>query len=187
MIFNTCFWTFGNLHRVSECKLLLCLFNVPVAFFSQYNSFPHLPQIACFACFPPLSDILVCYGINTWNGSGSDSTWMRVMYLSSSSLTGSGSIGSIESCPLQISGYWPQHWLISQDNAGHTVLDHHSDGHHWIVKYVSIQGSLGRGTDSISGGLLRWPDDIIVYSVLLISCCVMYNRGGESRRIAANT
>lgn len=45
----------------------------------------------------------------------------------------------------------------------HCQIDHHSDGHHWIVKYVSIHGSLGRGTDSISGGLLRWPDDIIVY------------------------
>lgn len=106
MIFNTCFWAFGNLHRVSECKLLLCLFNVPVAFFSQYNSFPHLPQIACFACFAPLPFSSL---------TGSDSTWMRVVYLSSSSLTGSGSIGSIESCPLQISGYRPQHWLISQD------------------------------------------------------------------------
>lgn len=62
-----------------------------------------------------IPDILVCYGINTWNGSGSDSTWMRVVYLSRSSLTGSGSIGSIESCPLQISGYRPQSCLISQD------------------------------------------------------------------------
>lgn len=40
-------WVTVNFYSFSSMCLLL--------FFSQYNSFPHLPRIACFARFPPLS------------------------------------------------------------------------------------------------------------------------------------